>query len=254
MNLRFGSYVFIFVLVAGLVATTPACAGASPPKGGPAASATVTPSGSPTPPPRAVCPNEHGGACLGELVGGEYSTRSFIPTLTYTVTDGWSNFEDLRGNFLLVPPGDDLAGVDRGTSDYIGVYTRVNPIEGCEATQVDVPHTPQGFIDWLQGHSGFDVADVAEASVGGLDGFVADLRMADGWDLVCPYSRGRPVLPLMIGVRPSELEHALTQLQSTRLWLLSFEGGVLAIELSDVDPADGAAELSAVVDSFAFST
>ena len=82
----------------------------------------------------AHCPNPEGGPqnhCLGPLDPGAYTTTMFEPTLTYSVPQGWSNMEDLRGNFLLLPPGGALDGVNAGTSDYLGVYTSVVPPGHC---------------------------------------------------------------------------------------------------------------------------
>jgi hypothetical protein len=67
---------------------------------------------------------------LDELTASQtYKTLMFEPELTYRVpAPGWHNWEDIRGNFLLVPPGNDLSGVDAGTADYLGVYTSVAPM------------------------------------------------------------------------------------------------------------------------------
>ena len=62
-------------------------------------------------PSTADCPNYEGGLCLGKLDAGTYSTSEFKPKLTYTVPAGWANYEDLRGQFLLVPPRGTLKGV-----------------------------------------------------------------------------------------------------------------------------------------------
>jgi hypothetical protein len=59
----------------------------------------------------AGCPNPDGGQCLGPIAAGTYSTVVFGPTITYTVPAGWANYEDLPGNFLLIPPGGDFAGI-----------------------------------------------------------------------------------------------------------------------------------------------
>jgi hypothetical protein len=62
---------------------------------------------------------------LGALSAGTYSSSVFQPAITYRVPAGWGNFEDLPGNLLLIPPGGKLSGVDPGTSDYVGVYPRI---------------------------------------------------------------------------------------------------------------------------------
>src|SRR5580765_9003049 len=68
----------------------------------------------------AGCPNPNGGACLGPMAAGQHTTTRFQPQLTYTVPSGWSNLEDYVGNYLLVPPGVTLAGLQAETSDFIG--------------------------------------------------------------------------------------------------------------------------------------
>jgi hypothetical protein len=67
------------------------------------------------------CSNSDGGVCLGRLRGSLYQTVTFKPQIRYGVPSGWANYEDTPGNFLLVPPGYDLKGVNAGTSDFIGI-------------------------------------------------------------------------------------------------------------------------------------
>lgn len=119
------------VAVVTLAGSLTSCSGSTPSRspaprtmavsarGGSASSNSITP---PAPP---VCPNPEGHACLGPIAAGTYSTSVFRPQITYTVPAGWSNLEDTPGNFLLVPPGFDLPGVNRGTSDFIGIYASV---------------------------------------------------------------------------------------------------------------------------------
>ena len=84
-------------------------------------SPTAFPSSSVPSPSLAACPNPEGGACLGPLTAGTYSTSELELGLTYTVSDGWGNYEDYPGGFLLVPPSGTLEGVNAGNSDYVGV-------------------------------------------------------------------------------------------------------------------------------------
>ncbi len=79
-----------------------------------------------------------------------YTTTMFEPTLTYSVPEGWSNMEDLPGNFLLLPPGSTLEGVNAGTSDYLGVYTSVVPPGHCNGEpSTTVPNTFDGLVEFL---------------------------------------------------------------------------------------------------------
>ena len=203
--------VVIAILVAcGNDATAPsASTAASSPSTSPRESASSAP----------VCPNPEGEACLGKLAPGTYTTVVFTPTLTYTVPAGWSNFEDTPGNFLLVAPGYDLAGVNPGTSDYIGVYTRV---AACEGPESGVGGSPDDIAGLLTHQRDLQTTTPRQVSVGGLDGVVLDIKLAKGSD-ACFIS----------GLTPSSLEHGLIPGLTIRLYLLR-RSGTLAIEVDDV--------------------
>lgn len=209
--------------------------------------------------PTVVCPNPHGGACLGELAQGTYTTKLFATQLSYTVADGWANLEDLPGNVLLVPPTASAEGVDAGTADYVGLYDgiAVASADCFERPQSDVDTTPAAMAAWFVAHPGLDTTDPTAVSVGGLDGLVLDLRLADDYTGTCPYAQpeGTPLLPMIIGARPAEVHHVMCCDIATRLYLLAGQAGrVLAIELSDVPGGADLEGLDAVVDDFVFST
>ena len=196
-----------------------ACTAAPPaaPAGTPfAAPATAAPATAAPP----VCPHVHGGVCLGPLEAGTYTTRAFKTPLTYTVPDGWANYEDLPGNFLLIPPSGSNEGVDAGTSDYIGVYDGVAPASGdCqERPQADVALTPDAMAAWHASHPGLVVEGPEPVTIGGLDGVVLDLAMAEGDIGLCrfPDFDGR-IVPVLIGAGPAELSHVLLETFTMRL-------------------------------------
>ena len=62
-----------------------------------ATSASPEPSAATSASPELACPNPNGGDCLGEIPQGTHETTTFMPALTYTVPDGWANYEDLKG-------------------------------------------------------------------------------------------------------------------------------------------------------------
>jgi hypothetical protein len=109
--------------------------------------------------PRTRGPNTDGGECLGPLTAGTaYTTKIFTPQLTYRVsTPGWFNYEDTPGNFLPVPPRNDLPGVTAGTSDFLGVYTAILPArvvepDGCVIQPVPGTWTsPEAVAAWFRG-------------------------------------------------------------------------------------------------------
>src|SRR5438046_2540573 len=150
-----------------MVVTTACSSNSSP------ASVSTPPSAPPTraasPPPE--CPNPEGGSCLGRLSAGTYTTSVFNPTLTYRVPHGWGNFEDLSGNFLLLPPGGHLSGVDPGTSDYVGVYTSIEA-ESPDCGQAHVGASPAALGSYFSSNRELQTTTPRQVSIGGLDGVV----------------------------------------------------------------------------------
>jgi hypothetical protein len=141
------------------------------------------------------------------------------------VPPGWGNFEDLPGNFLLIPPGGDVLEVDPGRSDYIGVYTRVVPEDlGCGGPAPHVGRSPADIANWFTTQGAIETTIPRQVSVGGLHGFVLDIKLAKRSKGVC----------LIIGLKPSGLEHGVVPGLTMRLYLLSRGAGTLAIELDDV--------------------
>lgn len=202
-----------------------------------------------------MCPNPEGQACLGRLAAGTYTTRVFQPTLTYPVPAGWKNYEDTPGNFLLVPPHGNLPGVNAGTSDFIGIYTSVGPPNGCEdGVAPGVLATPAGFRSWAKRQPGFRNPRFRPVKVGGLAGIVTDLRLARGWSKTCSYSNGLPVQPMITGLGVSGLDHNVIPGSVTRLYLLNYLQGALAIEIVDIKDAHHLPAYSQLVQKLRFGT
>jgi len=206
-----------------------------------------------TPISAAGCPNPDGGACLGAIAAGRYTTTRFQPELTYTVPAGWSNLEDYKGNYLLVPAGGTVAGVNGETSDYIGVATSAVLADDCDFNPPSgLATTPSAFSEWLRGNAAFSTSNVHPATVGGLRGEVLDLRLARGWTRTCPFWTSTPVVALMSGRKPSNFEHVLIPGQAIRLYLLAYRDGVLKIELMDTRDVHHLDQYSRIVEGFAF--
>ena len=193
--------------------------------------------------------------CLGALKAGTYSTRTFGPQLSYTVPDGWTNEEDMYGNFLLLPPGQLLAGVNPGTADYIGVYTSVYPVKpgpDCSTPDGDIT-TPAQYLSWLQRNRGLTVTAAHPVTVGGLSGKVADVRLSKSARSVCK-GDDKPSVSFEAGATPtsSDLVHGITKGTAVRLYLLAYQGGTLAIEIDDVKDAGHLDSYSKVAQTFNF--
>lgn len=206
-----------------------------------------------------TCENPDGGACLGELERGTYTTDVFETPLTYTVPDGWANYEDLPGNVLLLPAGAALGGAGAGTADYIGLYDGVAVAsEDCaEQPQAGLGTTPGTIASWFTDLDGVDATQPEPVSLGGLEGLVLDLRLAEGHTDVCPYPgyEGVPMVPMLTGdgTGPATFHHVINGAITTRLYLLAGPlDRTIAIEVSDSSGGTDLAELDAVVQTFEF--
>jgi hypothetical protein len=233
------------------------CSAASSPSTAPTdngSASSSSASGTPEP-TKKPCPNSEGQACLGTLAAGTYTTRIFHPAITYTVPAGWKNYEDTPGNFLLVPPRGNLPGVNGGTSDFIGIYTSVTAPNGCEdGPAPGVLATPVTYRNWAAHKPGFRNPRFRPVLVGGLSGLVADLRLARGWKKTCIYSKGLPVQPMITGLGVSYLDHNVLPGQVTRLYLLDYLQGALAIEVVDIKDAHHLPEYDRLVRTLRFGT
>ena len=183
-----------------------------------------------------ACPNPDGGTrnrCRGDLPPGTYTTTAFEPTLTYTVGGGWSNMEDLPGNFLLIPPGGSLDGVNPMTSDFLGVYTSVVPPLPCvEQAAAPTVTTPQVYVDWLRAQPQLATTEPSTVTIGGLTGLQVDVSLVE--DQACSDPAIAEAYGLVIlGIGPSQLTHGVVPNYPLRLDLLADGQGVLAVELAD---------------------
>jgi len=178
-----------------------------------------------------------GGTCLGVLPAGTYGTTTFTPTFAYTVPDGgWANWEDRTWMFLLLAPGESLAGTEPDTSEFVGVFRGVRAAAaGCD--EVDAPgvgHSAQALVDWYASQPGLVVTEPQPTSVGGLSGLMIDLDLAPGWTEMCPFIPDVPMVPLLFGSRYSSSLGLVVQAGiTTRLYLLDFDDDNIAVYVAD---------------------
>ena len=210
--------------------------------------------------PRPKCPNlESGNAnqCLGPIAAGTYTTVVFHPTLTYTVPDGWSNMEDMAGNFLLLPPGADLTGVDTNGADYLGVYTSVVAPSLCTGeASTTIDHTFDALVEHTQNNPLLKVTNVHDVTIGDLSGVEMDLRMKPGPGDGC--SDGVWV-DIYVGERPTDLVHSALPGNNLRIALLRNGDATLAVEITDIDQGgsdidDWKSAADAVAQTFEFAS
>ena len=203
------------------------------------------------------CPNNYG-TCLGPLAPGKYTTRSFHPALTYTVPAGWNNFCDHRGAVCFTPPGGNPDGVDNGKSDYVDVFTSIatSAGRGCPKDRPGVVHKPAAFVRWLRRLPSLTVSKPISVKVGGLSGYIVDVRLRKHWTKLCPGWKPPPYVETVTGrpPSPSDLSHGIgPRPQVQRLYLLNYRGGTLGIELFARKGAAKLAAYSKVVSTFGFA-
>jgi hypothetical protein len=202
-----------------------------------------------------LCTRIYQGTCLGELTAGAHSTSTFRPQLTYTVPVGWTNYVDKSGIVNFVPPGGDWRGVDPEKSDFVGVMTNIAPAaDGCSGAQSAI-HTPAAYAHWVERQPGLAITRPAPVTLGGLPGYVVDIRVQKSWTKTCPWSQGSPVVRVITGRAPTtpQLDHVvIAQPMVMRLYLLGYRNGTLGIEIDALKGSKRLAEYTAVVKTFRF--
>ncbi|RZS64524.1 hypothetical protein EV187_2911 [Agromyces ramosus] len=200
------------------------------------------------------CPNPHGGSCLGPLTAGEYRTTTFEPQIDYTVPDGWTNFEDLPGNFWLFQQQDSQESARGGS--YLGIYSNIHAaaIDCREAWQDGVGITPTELVDWYQSVPGLIVSEPLPVTVGGLEGLQVDLSLEPGV-ATCSFD-GNVGIPLIIGDGVSDLHHVILHDLDVRLVLLEWGDGNVTLEITNAvaqhSPEEFRSQLQPVIDSLVF--
>ena len=230
--------------IASAAATAPAASSALPSATQAAASASGRPS----------CPNPNGGACLGPLTAGTYTSSQFKYSVTFRVPAGWTNFEDLPGNVAFVPPGFDVAGVDAGTSDGLGIAASVAADSPDCSTQPQpgVGTSAKDIAQALAARPGLTTTKPKVVTLGGLTGYVLDIRLAKGWKRSACSGEGKPDVPLLIGRPPSVFENTILGGVAIRLYLLDNGEDTIAVEIDDVSGGSRVAAYIPIAESLTF--
>jgi predicted Ser/Thr protein kinase len=185
------------------------------------------------------CIGPFGGTCLGEVPAGTHTTRSFKPALTYTIPVGWTNFNDHEGNFGLVPPGGDWENkaLNNGKTDRLAVMQRIAPTGSRCGDDAGPVRSAAEFARWLENDPALSVSGPKPVTVGGLSGFVVDLRVRPGWTKTCPWSQDLPAAQIIHGVDPTNpdlIDTVLPGRFAMRLYLLDYKHATLGIEIDAV--------------------
>ena len=185
------------------------------------------------------CIGPFGGTCLGEVPAGTHTTRSFKPALTYTIPVGWTNFNDHEGNFGLVPPGGDWENkaLNNGKTDRLAVLQRIAPTGSRCGDDAASARSAAAFVRWLVNDPALSVSGRKPVTVGGLSGFVVDLRVRPGWTKTCPWSHGFPAAQIIRGLDPTDpglIDGVDPGRFVMRLYLLDYKHATLGIEIDAV--------------------
>ena len=129
------------------------------------------------------------------LPPGTYTSEAFKPGLTYTVPAGWVMYDDEPGQFELALEHKD---------PYIYVWRDVRAVApNCaQEPHPEVGSSAADITGWLATHDGLDTTEPQPVSIGGLDGYVIDVRMSLDWTEGCPFSDGEPTVPTIMGTSP----------------------------------------------------
>ena len=129
------------------------------------------------------------------LPPGTYTSEAFTPPLTYTVPAGWVMFDDEPGQFELALEHHD---------PYIYVWRDLRALapDCAEEPQPDVGFSAADISGWLAARDGLDTSEPQPVSIGGLSGYVMDVRMSPDWTESCPFSDGQATVPTLIGTAP----------------------------------------------------
>ncbi|HKY49108.1 MAG TPA: hypothetical protein VJQ79_14125 [Acidimicrobiia bacterium] len=99
---------------------------------------------------------------MGTLPAGEYQTRNFEPTLSFSLPDGWHQyFEEDSDEIALGGPNADLN------------LTRPSRVVDPEKGTSD---SPEDLADWLLNHSRFAATEQESALVAGIVARVIDIE------------------------------------------------------------------------------
>lgn len=240
------SMLLVTVLVLGLAG----CAGTGPPTASRTAVA-ATPSSAPSRETEVVCQPSSTNACVGTLTAGRHTSQVFEPAISFDVPDGWSNHEDEARGYVLYAPGSVPAASEFGARDKIAILPDVaSTPKGCEAPGPDAGESAQDIARWMTSRENLLATAPAPISVGGLSGFVVDVRLDPA---AIPECFPVPGVILFHGLGPSEgVEDGIVAGTVMRFYLLDHGDDVVAIEVVDISGGGRLDEFAAVATSVRF--
>jgi len=184
------------------------------------------------------------------LAAGTYSTRTFRPTLTFTVPDGWELLADTPNWVQLRPTGE----ADLGLYLFRNAQA-ASQDAACPTTPADgVGMTSSELVTFYRGLPGVVAGSPALVTVGGLHGSAVDLGLASDWTRSCPFADGVPTVPLLMNAGIDRW--VLAGGERLRLYFLDVPGGNVVVDVDDFEGSniDTLIESAApIIKSFVFA-
>jgi hypothetical protein len=171
----------ILVVAAATVFMCVGCSSSEPASGPSASPASKSTTGAVRPVPHLPLP------------AGTYSSEVFATPLTYTVPDGWKMFEDEPGQFGLALVAND--------HPCVCVWRDISvAAKSCaEAPEPGVGRSAKEITTWLASREGLATTEPKAVTVGGLSGYLIDIKMDPAWTGTCPFSGGTYTVPMFVG-------------------------------------------------------
>lgn len=148
------------------------------------------------------------------LPPGTYTSEIFDTPLTYTVPAGWKMFEDEPGQFGLALLEND------GPCLCVWRDVRAAAKSCAEEPEPGVGSSAADIANWLATRDGLDTTQPEPVSVGGLNGYMIDVRLDPGWTATCPFSNGDPTVMTLVGTSISAGVHWGTAKNSSQRYYL----------------------------------
>jgi hypothetical protein len=202
--------------------------------------------------------------CRGTLAAGTYTSRALDPALTYTVPSGWYNkFDQPRGYGLLPETPANMSSLDGGGFGITSVEVQrdlvVARADCVERPEPGVGTTASAMVQALASRPGLVTTDPAPITIGGLSGFTIDITISPAWTKPCPYSEGRPDVPLVTdgeavpGTGLHWTAEPVTDGSFMRFIILDRPGGGTWL-ISPTGPPSFVVEATPIIESFEFGS
>ena len=152
--------------------------------------------------------------CLGDLEAGTYASQFIDPfvaadgnwvarhaALTYTVPDGWTNFEDWPSYFGLARIGDPEGA---GVWLFSDIVVKATSADCASVADPAVGESAEAITTWLSTTQGLTTTEPDPVTLGGLSGWRLDVQMDPAWTQTCPFSNGEPTKGMFTDRNPAD--------------------------------------------------